>query len=83
MLENPGHRYEDHSGQRQNQNSGLPRLGQSSSLGSILSLLGFPPEILKPPLSHLSLKDEIGLEDPDVAERRLQGAPGDARSTVT
>lgn len=64
--------HRDHSGQQQSQNSGLPSLGPElfTWVHSVsLSLFGFPPEILKPPLSHLHLKDEIGLEDPGVSEK--------------
>lgn len=59
-----GHR--DHN-QRQRQNQGFPVLGQSSSHGSSLSLLRVPPEILKPPLPYLHVKDEIVSEDPNVS----------------
>lgn len=37
-------------------------MGLELLLGSIMSLLGFPPKMLKSSLSHLQLKDEIGLE---------------------
>ena len=57
---------------------GAPSLGLEFFLGSFTSPFGFPPKMFKPSLSHLRLKDAIGYEGPDVSERRLPEATGDA-----
>lgn len=79
-----GHRY--YPGKRQRQNPGFPNLGPELFTLSLLSLLGFPSKMLKPPSFHVHLKDETdetsGLEMPDVSERGFPVATGDTHSTV-